>query len=255
MGTKRALCLSVLAVIGVVAPAKAATLTLNDVTPSVWEHLTYTGPSGPVTEDSPYIGRINWTFDRSASDNAGLDLLVSGTTLNTVCVDIAQVVYFASTTFPDILSDVSKAPETGTGLGMGAGTAALLSKFWDAYYGQSGANNVNAGAFQLGVWEIVGDGSTSLDLTKGNFQASSNGGDATSAAAVAQAQTWLTDLNKVTPTEHYHLYTLSDPTKQDQLFGVATAVVPLPAALPIGLTAMAAMGVVHFVRRRRSFRA
>jgi len=82
----------------------------------------------------------------------------------------------------------------------------------------------------------------------GQFLASAVAGDTTSMDALAQAQSWLTGLPNAVLSAHYQLYVLSDPRLQDQLFGVRA--VPLPAALPAGLSLLAGIAVLRRLRRR-----
>jgi len=232
------------------ASSLGATLYLNDVSPSANMTVTFPGLSAETT---PYVGHINWTFDRGNSDNATLDTLVQGSSLTTFCIEGTQNVYIhENSTFSSILTGVIGAPKdhVGSVYAMDATDAATLSMFWDAHYSQSLLSNTDAAAFQLGMWEIVYDGGTSPNFTAGNFKASAVAGDTTSAAALAEAQSWLSGLPNVTPTEHYQLYVLSDRCLQDQVFGVNA--VPLPAALPAGLSLLAGLGVFRRYRKRPS---
>ena len=232
---------------GWAAPASAATVFLTDVSPSA--NMTITFPGRPA-ETTPYVGQINWTFDRANADNAVLDTLVAGSALTTFCIEGTQDVSIGqNSTYSSILSDLASAPQDNVGsiYQMGA-HAATLAKFWDAHYGDSMVSSVNAAAFQLGVWEIVYDGGILPDFAGGQFLASAVAGDTTSMAALAQAQSWLGGLPNAVPSAHYQLYVLSDPSLQDQLFGVRA--VPLPAALPAGLSLLAGIAVLRRMRRR-----
>jgi hypothetical protein len=250
MSHKPAYCLAAVALMGAVVPAGAATLYLNGVSPSATETVTFPGLSATTT---PYVGPLNWTFNRSASDNALLDTLVPGTSLTTYCIEGTQDVYLGqNTTFSSILTDVIGAPQDNVGsvYAMDAAKAAVLSKLWDAHYSQSLTSGHTAAAFQLAVWEIVNDGGITPDFDGGNFKAV--GSDNPSSEA-SLAKTWLTTLNDVTPTEHYQLYALIDARLQDQVFGIDPPLpVPLPAALPVGLAALAGMGIVRHIRRKRA---
>jgi hypothetical protein len=250
MSHKPAFFLAVVALLSAVGPAGAATLYLNGVSPSATETVTFPGQSAITT---PYVGPLNWTFNRSASDNALLDTLVPGTSLTTYCIEGTQDVYLGqNATFSSILTGVIGAPQDNVGsvYAMDATRATLLSKFWDAYYSQSLTSGHNAATFQLAVWEIVNDGGITPDFDGGNFKAVGSGNPS---SEVSLATTWLTTLNDVTPTEHYQLYALTDARLQDQVFGVEKPLpVPLPAALPVGLAALAGMGVVRHIRRKRA---
>jgi hypothetical protein len=229
------------------APASAATLFLTDVSPSANMTVTFPGRSAETTS---YVGHVNWTFDRANPDNALLDTLVSGSTLTTFCIEGTQDVSIGqNSTYSSILSDLASAPQDNVGsIYQMGGHAVTLAKFWDAHYGDSMVSGINAAAFQLGVWEIVYDGGILPDFSGGQFLASAVAGDATSIGALAQAQSWLTGLPNAVLSAHYQLYVLSDPRLQDQLFGVRA--VPLPAALPAGLSLLAGIAVLRRLRRR-----
>lgn len=233
-------------------PTEAATLYLDSVSPTATMNVAFPGTG---TVETPYVGGINWTFDRNAVDNAGLGALVAGTTLTTFCIEGTQNVTINETaTFAYILTNPGQAPidNVGSNYVMGA-NAATLQKFWDAYFSQSFASNEKSAAFQLGVWEIVYDGGESANIGAGNFTSSAVAGNLVSAGALSQAQTWLSGLNAVSPTEHYSLYVLSDAGLQDQLFGVKAAggtPVPLPAAFPASLVVLAGVGAWKKFRRR-----
>jgi hypothetical protein len=211
--------------------------------------MTVTFP-GRSAETTSYVGHVNWTFDRANPDNALLDTLVSGSTLTTFCIEGTQDVSIGqNSTYSSILSDLASAPQDNVGsIYQMGGHAVTLAKFWDAHYGDSMVSGINAAAFQLGVWEIVYDGGILPDFSGGQFLASAVAGDATSIGALAQAQSWLTGLPNAVLSAHYQLYVLSDPRLQDQLFGVRA--VPLPAALPAGLSLLAGIAVLRRLRRR-----
>jgi hypothetical protein len=234
---------------GLAAGASAATVTMTDVNPATTMNVSFPGID---YTPAPLVGTIRWTFDRSAPDNAGLAALIQGNTLSTFCIEGTQDAPFLSTgSYPTILTNLADAPQDNVGSLFKMGSnATTLAKFWDAYYDTSSMDAIHAAAFQLGIWEIVYDNGT--DLSTGSFKATAVGGDATSAAARSQAQMWLGALPSVTPTAHYDLYVLSDPEMQDQLFGVkqGAPVVPLPAALPMGMSLLAGLGVLRGFRRR-----
>ena len=237
------------ALVGLAASSvRAASLTLSNVAPNA--SMTVTFPGLPA-ETTPYVGQINWTFDRGASDNGQLDSLIAGTSLSTFCIEGTQNVYIGqSTSFAHVYTDISVAPQdnAGSSFVMGSSKAASLNQFWDAYYGQAGLSNANAAAFQLGIWEILYD--TTPDLTSGAFVATHTG-DADSTLAYTEAQNWLGNYTSVKAATHYELYALSDANLQDQLFGVPTqgSVVPLPAALPAGLGLLGGLGLWRKARK------
>jgi hypothetical protein len=257
MSTKLAMNLAVIGLAAVVAQsASAASLYLSSVSPNASMTVTFPGLSAQTT---PYVGQINWTFDRSdLANNAGLDAILPGNTVSTFCIEGTQDVYINQTsTFANIFSNIALAPQDNVGslFEMGSGKATALNQFWDAYYGQASLNNVNAAAFQLGIWEILYDGS-STDLTSGNFIAAPTA-DADSINAFNEAGIWLSNYTTVVPAVHYDLYALSDCNLQDQLFGVVDppsggSPTPLPAALPAGLALIGALGLGRKLRARSS---
>jgi hypothetical protein len=231
------------------ASSRAASLTMTDVSPAAAVNVAFPGID---YTPAPLVGAIGWTFDRSAPENAALAALVPGNSLTTFCIEGHQDVAFQSTnTFSTLLSNLATAPQDNLGspYAMGA-NAATLSKFYDAYFADALTDPAHAAAFQLGVWEIIYDNGT--DLATGTFKASPFAGDTISAAAVIQAQAWLGGLGAVNPTAHYTLYVLSDPQLQDQLVGVPTGgipAVPLPAALPMGMSLLAGVGLYRPFRK------
>jgi hypothetical protein len=253
-GTKLAIIAGAVGLAAAASSTSAATLYLSSVSPTASETVTFPGLSAQTT---PYVGAINWSFDRGAADNASLDSIVAGSNLTTFCIEGTQDVMISQTsTFANIFNNPAIAPQDNSGSQYEMGThAADLNKFWDAYYGQALLSNENAAAFQMGVWEIVYDGAASADFSSGLFQASAVGGDPTSSSALSQAQSWLAGLSSADPTVHYQLYVLSDPNLQDQLFGVPTdggtpPSVPLPAAFPMGAALVGVLGVARKLRRR-----
>lgn len=232
------------AVMGLAVKASGATLYLSDVSQSVPVNVTF-----PVvgTYLNPNVGAIHWTFDASNPANTQLDAYASGT-LTSFCIEGTQQVFLHhTTTFGNILTDLSQAPQDGSGSAFEMGDHSVaLQKFWDAYFADSEASNVSTAAFQLGIWDIVYDGGTGL--TSGNFSATALSGNADSAAAIAQATTWLAELPNVTPTTTYNLAVLSDPRYQDQLFDPVA--VPVPPALPAGLALLGGLAVFAKLRRR-----
>ena len=114
MSIKIALALAVIGVAGgTVESASAATLFLSGVSPNASMTVTFPGLSAETT---PYVGQINWSFDRTNADNAGLDALVAGTTLSTFCIEGTQNVYLSqNATFSKIYSDISQAPQDNVG--------------------------------------------------------------------------------------------------------------------------------------------
>lgn len=99
----------------------------------------------------------------------------------------------------------------------------------------------SAAAFQMAVWEIANESSSSLDLGSGAFMMTQ-----ANAATKSLAQSWLDNINSGAWTSSRKVTVLSAPGTQDLLTDIAP--VPLPAAGVLLLGGLAAMGAV---RRRR----
>ena len=216
-------------------------LYLNSVTPTANMNVTFPGPD--TYTNTPYVGMINWSFNPATNASLAALLPPGASTLSTFCIEGTQNVYINQTsTFSVLTSDIASRPQDNVGshYEMGSAAAGLLQKFWDVHYGDVGSSNVNAAAFQLGVWEIVYDGTADAGVYNfgaGNLIASSVIGNTTSANALSTAQGWLNGLSTATATNHYDLYVLGDNALQDQIFGVPTTTphlvpMPLPGALP-----------------------
>lgn len=130
--------------------------------------------------------------------------------------------------------------------------ASRLREFWGENFASAGASATNAAAFQIGVWEIVGEnGATSLDLASGNFKADSS---PNSNAAIDQAKAWLANVDGQGTFED-NLTLLDSESSQDQI-GKTTpsTVVPVPPAVVLGgMGLMSLMG--YGVRRRLARKA
>lgn len=204
------------------------------------------------TETGAYVGQLNWHDATSPDWNAGLNgrllsVLGPNATFVTYCIDVDQGVYTGlDNTWGYGVVPLATAPRPGGG--MGAATAAQVSEFWNRHYDLIGNSNVNASAFQLGLWELINDGLGADPFGSGSFQAS--GSLPSDSGTLTLATGWLNDVGSNTPYSNgYTLYTLSDDRLQDQVFGVPNT--PLPAALPAGLVALAAIGAATCFRRRR----
>lgn len=100
-------------------------------------------------------------------------------------------------------------------------------------------------AFQLALWEIVQEGTSSYSLTNGNgsFYVVST---ASGGSAVSLANTWLSGLASG-PTGGYQLTVLHSATKQDQLMPTP---IPEPETYAMMLAGLGLLGLA--ARRRRA---
>lgn len=100
----------------------------------------------------------------------------------------------------------------------GSSQVSLISRLYDLHYDTVSAVSQGAAAFQLALWEIVSDGHA-LDLSTGNFKATSS-----FSGAKAVAANWLTGLSDWYGAEDtgytsqwYDFTTLTAGNSQDQL--------------------------------------
>ncbi|MBP6096798.1 MAG: PEP-CTERM sorting domain-containing protein [Methyloversatilis sp.] len=160
------------------------------------------------------------------------------------CVDIFQPTRFGSTVHDFSLTSGQDY------FGLQPERADLLGRLATRAFGDALTGGVNAGAFQLAIWEIVNEKNDVLDLGSGNFGASR-----ASDGSIALAQEWLSSL----PTlSRYSFDVLASPTHQDlavfralpsPLRSAQANGVPEPGTL--ALSALAFGGLVA-LRRRRS---
>lgn len=230
------IALSSLAVTGLACGASAAYVnaTFTGVTPGVTVNVQDTNNSISLNN----IGAGGFNFTRTGGTATDPYL---GATYVTFCIDISKTVAvngnygWSQTPLPN-----APTPPGGpnSNFPMGAVKAALIGKLWGAH--RSGlSTNVQFGAFQLAVWEIIFENSGTLDVLNGNFTVS--GGDANSALARNLANTWLGNVGSY--ADYGGVYALTgntaDGNPQDQL-------VPSPGSL-----ALCGLGGLIVARRRR----
>jgi hypothetical protein len=219
-----------------------------------------------------YVGQINWSNTTGALTsglNSELNSILVNGSFSTYCIEGLQDVFFGATetwngvdgagsaySSNNAVVALSDAPNPGTHLTSTGNPNQVeeITEFWDRFH-DGVVTDEEAAAFQLGIWEIVSDGNTdnfssgaAALFGNGNFKAS---GDPT---ATNLAASWLSQLGSGSYNHEYTIYALTDgnnPTYtgiQDQIFAVP---VPLPAALPAGLSLIGGLGLVRFIRKSR----
>ncbi len=123
-------------------------------------------------------------------------------------------------------------------------TADRLREFWGRHFSSIGENPDLAAAFQLGLWEIVHETKGFLDLSTGNFIASSAPG-----GVISTAQAWLNSLDGTGPFET-SLVILDSPNSQDQIINRVPPVIPAPPAIILGTIGLASL-VGYGYRRKK----
>lgn len=124
-------------------------------------------------------------------------------------------------------------------------TADRLREFWGRHFSSVGENPDLAAAFQLGLWEIVHETKGLLDLSTGNFIASS-----APAGVISTAQAWLNSLDGTGPFET-SLVVLDSPNSQDQIIHRVPPVIPAPPAVILGAMGLASLVGYGYRRRNR----
>jgi hypothetical protein len=229
--------------------------------------LQFTDPSNPAhirTWSPAFVGQLNWTATGPAANlGDGLNqqlnsILGPNGTFTSYCIEgLQDVVFDTHETWNLGVVTLDAAPTPGPAMGLAK--AGQITELWDRHFADTVGNNENAAAFQIAIWEIIGDGitpgsETAANFASGNFQAS---GDST---AVGTAVDWLNGITGSGFAQTYTLYALADPGNtpvegiQDQVFAVPNGGtppgVPLPAALPAGLALLSGLGVAKYLRRR-----
>ena len=213
------------ALLAVTASARAETLTadFNGVSPGETVTVTYNN----VAYKNLSAGYFNWINVSPATSTFAPQF-------QSFCVEINRGV-LSQTTF----NTTPLQPRYS------ASQSARLREFWGENFAGVGANPTRAAAFQLGIWEIVGeDGTTALDLASGNFTGDSS---PDSNAAIEQAKTWLNAVDGQGTFED-NLLILDSESSQDQINTTST-VVPVPPAVLMG--GMGLMSLVGYGLRRR----
>jgi hypothetical protein len=134
-------------------------------------------------------GEVNWTLSSNTSN------IVLPKKFITFCIELTQDIS-TGTSYQYSVVSVDKAPKPGStqsGDGMGTYKAGEIAKLWTAYYSSIGTDGDKAAGFQLAIWKIEYDwtssSSQSTSFTTGNFRATD-----TSNNAITDATAMLKDV-------------------------------------------------------------
>jgi hypothetical protein len=238
--------LTTAAAIGWLATAAYATTvkaTFNSVAPGESFSFTLDG-----VDESTSAGVFNWTSVPGGMANLG--------SFDAFCIELTQDVNYGGTYVYNI-DALQDGPTPGTDTGgpgvngpMGPAKAAQISELWGRYFnsiftGSPAQQNINAAAFQIGVWDIVFG--SKLSLAEGNFVA-----DDVSDPSVILAQSWLNSLDGSGPMAN--MVALDSPTNQDMVTAVPGPLfiisVPEAATGITGILGLAALVMLAACRRR-----
>jgi hypothetical protein len=212
--------------------------------------LTYqdngAGRNVRVTLNSDTFNCFSGQLIHQFSNGTGVAAGLTGNKV-TFCTDLNQSVTSSGATYNVV--PISTMPEPGSGMG-NTRAQAVYNLYAGAAGSQSdgGASNTLASAFQIALWEIVYDyngTAGSLNLTSGNVKFKETDGSALLASTVTQVNALLSAISTNVPQTG--LLGLANDFKQDQILPIT--VIPIPAALPLGL---AGLGLAAAVRRRMS---
>jgi hypothetical protein len=120
----------------------------------------------------------------------------------------------------------------------------LLEALYSSSFHSVNSGNQQA-AFQLAIWEIMGETSGTLDITQGSFQLKTTSG---SNAVEALATNYLRAAQRYQGPALYELTRLSNPTYQDLVVASTVTLVPEPETYALFL---GGLGVIGLLARRR----
>ena len=218
--------------------------------------ITFDGNAGTHAnwDTNTPVGQINW-IDATSTVSSAIPASFAS-----YCIEGTQNVTIDKTnSWANVLS-VAASPEPGAG--MGAAKATDIENFWAEYSGKVD-DAKTAAAFQLGVWKIVSDASTTTagtinstltSFSKGDFRVTNS---ELSNSAVTLASSWLSGLT-ISAVNDPTLLVLSDPIYQDQLISIHTPTpsgaqppaTPLPPAATSGLATLGLLAVALKLRRK-----
>lgn len=225
-----------------------------------------TRDSAPGTQNyHVYAGQMNW------SNSVGNGFSVPSSFF-TYCIEFTQNVKTSgSTTYTvENLADAPKPfgnppgnPSAGMGVENGLGTTrkkdTLIRQLWNNFSTAAAATNTASAAFQLAIWKIIYEDSTSANaftnITVGNLRYTES--DANLISTANSYLSWLTNAANANASQAGGLVAFTNSQFQDQIFNDTSGGNPPSfGATPIPLPASVAMGGSLFafmlVRRGRA---
>jgi hypothetical protein len=160
------------------AHAGTVTATFSNVNPG--EVVTITDGYGTSNQWSAtgWAGVYNFV-------NAGGDLQGN---LKSFCIDISQDIY-QNLTVTFTTAALQNAPVPGQS--MGQTRANLIAELWYQDYASIGASNSKAAAFQVAVWKIINETTSSMNVSTGTFRVT----DSNDPGTLTLANQWLAALD------------------------------------------------------------
>lgn len=181
-----------------------------------------------------------------------------GHTYNALDAFVVWCLDTASTMQHQTHYDITTTPFTAPTSYLGPTRVAEIQRLFDYNYFDlnhsatntpSGGGNAQMAGFQLALWELVYETSTTLSVTTGNGVWSVV---SATADAVNWANTFLATLASSAPAAHHYALTFyqshNDPQSQNL---VGATIVPLPASLPLFAAGLAGLGLLARLRVRK----
>jgi hypothetical protein len=239
--------LATAAALSLATAAQADTITANCSSVLTWNTPVSVSVNGGSSFSSAYATQIRWTKTASTGTLGN----AIATSFNTYCIQLSEDVYVPSTNNNyTVTQNIAAAPLPGSGMG------AAAADHLQALFGLQGATAIAtndqtiSAAFQLAIWEIVGD--SDLNLATGLFRA------AASSNIMSLAQSYLNSIANIATGTYNdpHLVALTSPVPglngsiQDQI----TVLPGLPSdglLVPLPASSIGGLGLLAFAGFRR----